>query len=259
MPSTFFNADLEEDIREWTDLAKDTPVLINPAIEEAYRVGHTGGVNRCFYRPPVMLPVTVDMIRGIAATHFRNGADGLYLFNWFGTAPSYDYDNRTALDDIGNPLRLRYKDKRYVVMRADEGFPNCFSDRGQLPVKVDRQGVTVTIDVADDLKEAGTRIKSACLSMNINNLTVTDKLEVSLNGKILQCTNPKVPGAYDLGPPLQHTSWQNYNLLPDRRGESSHSERIFNTCRRHGAFRSILLSKRSLDRTAGFCPENITT
>ena len=47
VPSTFFDADLEEDITEWVEMARGTAVRINPAIEEAHRAGHTGGVNRC--------------------------------------------------------------------------------------------------------------------------------------------------------------------------------------------------------------------
>ena len=133
MPSTFFNADLEENVREWADLTRHTPVWINPAIEEAYSAGHTEGITRCFYNPPVMLPLTLEMIHAIAARHWRNGADGLYVFNWFGTAPSYDDDNRAAVDNIGDPLRLKYKNKRYVVMRTDGSFPNCLPHPRQIP------------------------------------------------------------------------------------------------------------------------------
>ena len=67
VPSTFFNADLDEDVTEWAHLAADSAVRINPCIEEAYLAGHTGGVVRCFYSPPVMLPLAPQMIPSIPA------------------------------------------------------------------------------------------------------------------------------------------------------------------------------------------------
>ena len=211
VPSTFFNADLEENITEWAELARNTPVRINPAFEEGYNAGHTGGVTRCFYNPSIMLPVTTEMINGIAARHWRNGADGMYLFNWFGTAPTYDYDNSSALDDIGDPLRLKYKNKRYVVMRRDNSFPNCLPVERQLPTRIDKKTTPISIDVADDLKEAGTRVKRVQLHAHLNNLTVVDELEARLNGQVLECTNPMQPGGYD----PRSSSWQNFEIPPD--------------------------------------------
>ena len=210
VPSTFFAADLEEDISEWVELASDTPVLINPAIEEAYLAGHTGGITRCFYNPPVFLPLSLEMIHGIAARHWRNGADGLYVFNWFGAAPTYDYDNRPALDNIGDPLRLKYKDKRYVVMRAYGYDTNCFPHPPQIPTQVGADPVTVHISVADDLAEAGDRVKAVRLRVHLTNLTIQDKVEVKLNGTRLECANPLIPGGYAVGRPF----WPNYDVAP---------------------------------------------
>jgi len=211
IPSTFFNADLEENISDWADLARKSPVRILPAIEEAYHAGHTGGVTRCFYNPPIMLPLTVDMINALAARHWKNGADGFYVFNWFGTAPTYDYDNRAAMDTIADPLRLKYQNKQYAVMRTDASFPNCLPHPRQIPAKVTEDPLTVTINVADDLEEAGERVKRAQLHVHLSNLTVMDRLEVKLNGQTLTCTNPMKPGAYN----TRNTAWQNYELSAD--------------------------------------------
>ena len=208
VPSTFFAADLEEDISEWAALARNTPVRINPAIEEAYRAGHTAGVTRSSYNPPVLLPLTHEMINAIAACHWRNGADGLYVFNWFSTAPTYEYDNRAALDDIGAPLRLKYKNKCYVVMRTDGSFPNCLPHPRQIPVLVGAERSAIKIVVADDLAETGARVRSACLYVHFTNLTVADKVEIKLNGEVLPCINPMEPGVYNTRP----TAWQNYDV-----------------------------------------------
>ena len=135
IPSTFFMSDLEENITEWATLTRDTPVQVHPALEEGYRAGHTGGVWRVFYDPPVMLPLTLDMIRALAARHWRYGADGLYVFNWFGTGAALNYDNRPALDDIADPMRLQHRNKSYVVTRTDHSFPNCLLPPRQIPVR----------------------------------------------------------------------------------------------------------------------------
>ena len=211
VPSTFFNADLEEDVSEWAELTCGTPVRINPAIEEGYSAGHTEGVTRCFYGPPVVLPLTVEMAHAVAARHWANGADGLYVFNWFGTAPTYDYDNRPALDNIGDPLRLKHKNKRYVVMRTDGSFPNCLPHPRQIPAPVTDDPLTITINVADDLRQAASRVRSVRLSVHLSNLTVADTLEARLNGQALPCDNPMKPGAYN----TRSTAWQNYEVSAD--------------------------------------------
>lgn len=197
VPSTFFSADTQEDVSEWVELARNSPVRINPAIEEAYNAGYTGGVVRCFYSPPVMLPLTHEMANAIAARHWSKGVDGLYLFNWYGTVNSYNYDNRPALDDIGNPLRLKYKNKRYTVMRTDESFPNCLPHPRQLPVTLDATAKTIKLDIADDLSESVDRVKKVCLQVYLVNMTVEDEIELKFNGQVLECLNLLRPGEYD--------------------------------------------------------------
>jgi hypothetical protein len=223
VPSTFFAADLEEDVREWVELTRHTSVRVNPAIEEAYIAGHTGGVTRCFYNPPAYLPLSLEMIHAIAARHWKNGADGLYVFNWFGTANTYDYDNRAALDNIGNPLRLKYKNKRYVVMRTDESFPNCLPHPRQIPAQVGIEPLNIKVAVADDLAEAKSRVCSVRIHVHLTNLTIVDKLEVKLNGEVLPCTNPMQPGAY-----TRDTVWQNFDVPPNlvRCGDNEVSLRL---------------------------------
>ena len=176
IPATLYAADLEEDITEWVELARGTGVQIVPAIEAGYRAGHTGGVTRSHYNPPAILPLDLDMINAVAARHWRNGADGMYLFNFFASAAVYGLDTRPALDDIGNPVRLRYKNKKNVVARSapgfvlrdrDQTFPNCLRTERQIPVELTADRVDITIDVADDLAEAGQRVAGVELSQRL--------------------------------------------------------------------------------------------
>jgi len=211
VPSTFFAADTEEDISEWTDLTRNTPVRISPAIEEGYVAGYTRGFALAYYQLslPVMLPLTIPMINAIASRHWRNGADGLYLFNWPGTTGTYNYDNRYALDDIGNPLRLQHKNKRYLAMRRNASFPNCLPVERQIPAVVGNDPVHVTIDITDDLGASASRVRSIRLLLLLQELTVADEVEVRLNEKVLTCANPLLPGG-----PAQpfKTKWQVYDV-----------------------------------------------
>ena len=210
VPSCFFGQDTEEDITEWVDLVGDTDVLLYPAIEEGYLAGHSGSFQRWYLKPPIMAPLTVEMIRAIAGRHLSKGADGLYVFNFFGTAPTYDYDNREALDDIAGELRLAHKDKTYVVMRSNESFPNCLETRRQIPATLTAEPLEIWIEVADDLTAVRSRLEAVRLRVHVENLTVYDELEVTLNDEVLTCANPMRPGAYTVYP---QTPWFIYDLM----------------------------------------------
>jgi hypothetical protein len=126
VPSCLFGQDTEEDIDEWVDLVAGTDTLLYPAIEGGYLPGHTGSLQRWYLRPPIMTPMSVEMIRAIATRHLAKGADGLYVFNFFGVGATYDYDNRAALDDIGSALRLKHRalfGHFQIVWRRSARFP----------------------------------------------------------------------------------------------------------------------------------------
>lgn len=212
VPSCFFGQDMEEDVSEWVDLAQGSTVQIYPAIEEGYVAGHTSGFRRWYFNPPVMTPLTNEMIRGLAARHLKRGVDGLYVFNFFGTAITYDYDNREAVDDIGDPLRLKHKNKLFVLTRsheANETFQNCLQQNHQIPVALTSDPITLEFDVPDNLALARGRLCSVDLWLHLDQLTIDDRVEVCLNGTTLTCHNPMLPGGYD---PTADT-WLRYDLM----------------------------------------------
>ena len=229
IPATLYAADLEEDITEWVELSDGTGVQIIPTIEAGYRAGHTGGVTRSFYNPPAILPMDLDMINAVAARHWRNGADGIYLFNFFASIPAYGLDTRPALDVIGNPLRLKHKNKKYVVARSapgfvlrdrDQTFPNCLRTERQIPVELTADEVDITVDVVDDLAEAGKRIGGVELSLLVQNLTIEDELSISFNGTRIEPGNSLRAGDYH----RQSAVWQRFDLLdqaPPRPGSNT--------------------------------------
>ena len=219
VPSSFFAQDMEEDVGEWVDLVSDTPVQLYPAIEEGYAPGHTGNFNRWYFQPPVMSPMSNEMLRGIAARHHARGVDGIYTFNFFGSAPTYDYDNREAVDDVADPIRLQHKDKVFVVMRSHASFPNCLVTEHQLPLTLSTEPAAVTVDVPDDLRTAADRLALCRLRVHLTNVEVYDGIEVSLNGAVLECSNPIEGGEYRMRNGGQQ--WLEYDLQHALPGQGS--------------------------------------
>lgn len=212
VPSAFFAADTDEDISEWVELTRDSPVCVNPAIEEGYSAGYTRGFPGVPYfqlKTPVMLPLTRPMLNAIAARHWDRGADGLYVFNWAGTAGTYNCDHRSALDDLGDPRRLPFKDKHYALMRRNHSFPNCLPVDRILPATLEQEALQLIVDIVDELQKYAARVRQICLRVLFRELTTSDVVEVKLNGETLRCENPLQ--AEDLAS-SHPTCWQRYDL-----------------------------------------------
>ena len=207
-----FAQDTEHDVGEWVALGGATPVQVIAGLEEGYIAGHNDGFNRWFYEPPLMTPLTMDTIRGLAARHHARGIDGLYVFNWFAAAVTYDSYLLPALDDVADPERLRFMDKRYLLMRSTEQFPNCLDVARQIPAELDDDGAAMelTFDVADDVPAAPDLVRSARLLLNVLNLTIADQLEVTFNGRAVSAVNQMQPGT--LVNPQSSRVWQIYDL-----------------------------------------------
>ena len=215
--SPFFPQDFEHDAAEWVALARSSPVYLLAAIEEGYMAGHNDGHNRWWYDPPLMTPMSLDMVRGMAARHHRAGVDGLYVFNWFGTLPTYDQDLVPALDEIADPERLRYLDKRYLVMRSTTSFPNCLDTERTLPLTITGDPAPLAFDVVEDVAGLGDVVHSVRLLLHVANPTIADELEVCMEGPdgptALPQANPMEPGVRQ----DPRTAWFIYDLARDRR------------------------------------------
>jgi hypothetical protein len=160
----------------------------------------------------MMNGLTTDQVRGLAARHHASGVDGIYVFNWFGSAltygPAHDLP-RQLLDDIASAERLRYRDKTFALSRSHEGFPNCLPIERQIPCRITSDTTTLIFDVADDPAAAGQILRSCRLLFHINNMSVADGLEVRLNGVELPLVNP-IPSGERWGTAGQ---WQIYDLV----------------------------------------------
>ena len=210
--TSFFAQDMEQDTTEFVALGRDSRVSIMGGLEEGCLTGHTDGHHRWYYTPPMMNGLTTDQVRGLAARHHASGVDGIYVFNWFGSAltygPAHDLP-RKLLDDIASPERLRYRDKTFALTRSQDGFPNCLPIERQIPCRVTGDTTALTFDVADDPAAAGQILRSCRLLFHINNMTVADGLEVRLDGIEVPLVNP-IPAGERWGTPGQ---WQIYDLM----------------------------------------------
>ena len=134
-------------------------------------------------------------IRGSAANLWRDGADGLYTFNWF----FYGKWRSRLLREIGDPDLLRNKDKRYTLVqrfesqrtglapRSDSVRFNTMIKAAPLPFTLDRAGAaqTVTVPVADEISSTSNPPGRAELLVGLDGIT-GDVLEFSLNGRVLE-------------------------------------------------------------------------
>lgn len=218
--SPVFPQDFQHDASEWVTLGKRSPVYLHAAIEEGYLAGHTDGHVRWFYQAPLMTPMSIEMVRALASRHHRAGVDGIYVFNWFATQPTYGSDLVPALDDIADPERLRFQNKHYLIMRSSELFPNCLDGQRKIPLTITNDPSVLTFDITDDVEGTMDIVRSVRLLLHVANATVDDELEVCMmnaEGQTkLHLVNPMVPGGRQ--DPL--SAWFIYDLrtAPPRAG-----------------------------------------
>ena len=155
---------------------------------------------------------STEMCRAVAASHWRAGADGVYLFNNhlipFTRNLSYD---RQPWKEMADPNLIARRDKHYLVDQREWG-------EGPLPLALAGPGdeVEVSVDIADDLESAARdgALGSVTLRLLVEQLTVLDELELVLNGQTLDASQACRRQLYndtwlefDIAPPLARQGW----------------------------------------------------
>lgn len=129
----------------------------------------------------------VKEARGAALNFWDQGADGIYLFNWY----SRKDRRHESLREIGDPGLLRRRDKVYPVHSQEGELWADTHPPAQLPVRLSLapQGdaVDVRLRIADDVAAdaAEGRLGSARLRMRFEEIHSEDRVEVALNGVAL--------------------------------------------------------------------------
>ena len=173
IPSGMSDTDPSIDVQGFVELCRGTDTAVYPGLDTQERFpGHAADSRGPQGGPPAHMPrsapasedhYTKDKMlnRAMAARYHEDGADGIYIFNWYSDGET----RRELLNQIGSPDTLRRKDKifatthRYLVKAGAEStwYGAFHNDRvwGEVPVALKRtltgDGPTVTLDVVDDL------------------------------------------------------------------------------------------------------------
>lgn len=135
-------------------------------------------------------------MRALASRWLRDGAAGIYLYNFFTMSPQW---NQITYAEISDLEAMKCLDKRYETDQAGpisptEGHSGGFryaSPETQMPVVLQPgyagQGPVICLDVADEVEDAQAEgVLGACaLTLRLQGLTAADELEVQFNGEAM--------------------------------------------------------------------------
>ena len=133
-----------------------------------------------------------ENLRALAYRWWQDGADGIYLYNFYTMSGEW---NKATYDELSDPIAIARMNKRYELDLAGPFFPcsghGCgfryASPSTQMPVVLDETteaGPVVILRIADDIERASKEgaLKPCGLRLVVNNLTAEDELEVLVNG-----------------------------------------------------------------------------
>lgn len=182
---------IEEDLTDLLILGQDLTEL--PSLQEFRQLmtRREVPIYPCIFAYGNGYPVSPDeVIRASAANLWRDGADGLYTFNWFFYGPW----RRQTLEEIADPKRLSSKDKNYILVQRFEPTPrepgadylryNTILKDAPVPfnMKIGEGARQIAIPVADLPSRPADVLRSAELWIGFDYLAEGDLMEVKLNG-----------------------------------------------------------------------------
>ena len=235
IPAGAAHTDPSIDLAPFLDLCQGTDIAVYPGFDariDGYDFWHFAG--------PEPLQQKENMrTRAVASRYHDLGADGLYLFNWYGVRGS----RRELMTQIGSRETLRKTDKIYAAThryRVHEGeWRGAFQhDRiwGQVPVTLKEtltgDGPTIALNVADDL--AVEPPKEVVLRVRLNNwvrgdivqlfwdgVEMTD-LDQEYNIQEVEAGNPFGYETFD----VSAASWLSKSLEPAAVGRGFHEAKV---------------------------------
>lgn len=169
--------------------------VIDIKVEEFKKLAKPKGipVYPCLYGwPSGYSPIPAELAAGLALNYWHQGADGIYLFNWF--PHSYNNSEATApymsglMKQLGDPGTLRAQQK-HLMFAADRGRPSKSYPHNWmhcvLPAELPAdKALEVSIQVGEEFSKRSA-VPSITLKLHIDNLHADDQVEVLLNGKPL--------------------------------------------------------------------------
>ena len=128
----------------------------------------------------------ISMVRAAACNYWAQGADGLYLAQWFTLWP-YQADFYEKLRELPHPDIMAAKDKYYYIP-TESDRPRQDLAPPQLPIFMEvGQTARARFSISDDLSRwaARGRVHQVLLRVGIAGTTELDRLSFALNGQEL--------------------------------------------------------------------------
>jgi len=178
-PTVYYDTTCELPFDTFVDLARDTDCHIYACVTE--------GVGPGRFRPP-----PIEAVRAGALNAWRQGVDGINMFNFL----HHQHANRPAdiamLSELGSPATLARKDKLYMIAGIGVtcqsrffGMPYPTAYTHQLPAEIhgDSTGVAVRVPVGDDLEDARQEhiLAAVILTLDLCYVTGEEDLDLRIN------------------------------------------------------------------------------
>jgi hypothetical protein len=224
IPAASAATDPSIDAKGFVDLCEGTDVVVYPGFDGGLPDPHVG--------PEDSGTKNILRTRAIASRYHREGAQGIYVFNWHANRES----RRELLTSVGTPDTLRGKCKVYAAtnrFRVHEGgWRGAFqNDRiwGEVPVALKRtitgDGPTIVLDVADDL--SADPPKRVELRLHLDQWVNGDAVRVLWDGQQLE--NPTIEYAHHSEPRISDVTaaaWIKQSLDADRAAQGPHTVQV---------------------------------
>ena len=138
------------------------------------------------FREPVAM-------RSLASNIWAMGADGVYLFNYFGVDSGMEggrmvpqvsdsAERRKVLSQIGDPASLTGLEKRFVADNGASIFYTGFTNpRGQLPARL-MEATPIELVVGDDVGQADRQASELVLNISVEEVAAGEGIAVEVNG-----------------------------------------------------------------------------
>lgn len=140
---------------------------------------------------------TIETFRAGAAKYFRDGADGIYFYNFWSFGLPYNALGRQILSEVGDPRQLEGQDKHYALLGGGPCRVTAQADPRppltQVPAQVAAGGSrSFTLDLADEIPAA---LKAGTLkdvTLRVATEGRAGRLEFALNDQPMEASLWKV-------------------------------------------------------------------
>lgn len=132
-------------------------------------------------------PPSIEYMRAVSARHYRDGADGISLFNF--TCADGPF-SRLAFTELADPAALAHKDKQYVATLWQwDSFPCAEPWHSVFVLKPDEASAAYTLAMTDELADLNHwALPTVVLTLDLMGVNRLSDMEVLFNDTLLVWT-----------------------------------------------------------------------